>query len=73
METSLLAPASKEINGSGSCTGGSMTVEGCECEEAGRERLYLLLEQLIWLGEKSSKADKLLGSQVLIQVLNRNS
>lgn len=50
-----------------------MTVEGCECEEAGRERLYLLLEQLIRLGEKSSKADKLLGLQVLIQVLNRNS
>jgi len=50
-----------------------VTGEGCEREEVGRERPYLLLEQPIQLGKKSSKADKLLGSQVLIQVLNRNS
>lgn len=41
--------------------------------EVCRERSQLLLEQLIQLGKKYSQADKLLGSQVLIWVLNRNS
>lgn len=59
--TSLLTPARNQWR----LSMGSVAVEGCGCE-VGTERPYLLLEQPVRLGKKSSKADKLLGSQVFI-------